>query len=406
MTNIKTQSIKKYVTSYFSENLTPDHLFHTLDYTQRVVDYTEVLMEESSSPNLNKDATIAAAWFLNLGFIENYNDHKHCSCELAKAYLSKNPLHINASEVSDIIKAAWGTDEPSRSEVEILRDANTAFYGSKDFDKLMELERMELSNFSQDTYTSVEWREEYLEKLRIHHRYFTQYAIDDLKEQKESNILKLVGRIKKLNKTKKKEKLKVKFKDQSPERAIQSLYRTQLRNHIKLSDIADTKANILLSVNAIIISLLLANLIPALGQPKNSYLIYPTVIFVIFSIASMIMSVLATRPNIDNKKMMDGGISEKEMNYLFFGNFHAMQLPDFKQKIRDIIQSKDTIYDSLTMDLYYLGMVLKKKYYLLRWTYTIFIIGIILSVLAFALALKYFGMEDEIINAVTPDAPQ
>jgi len=406
MINIKIEPVQKHIISYFSDNLTPDHLFHTLDFTERVVDYVEVLLEESSDPNLDKEATRLAAWFLNLGFIDNYKNHVESSCDLAQSYLSKNSSQIEATEVCTLIKATWNVDEPSRPEVEILKDANTAFYGSKDFDKLMELERMELLNFSQDTFTSVEWREEYLEKLRIHHRFFTQYAIDDLKERKDKNILKLVGRIKKLNKTKKKEKLKVKFKDQSPERAIQSLYRTQLRNHIKLSDIADTKANILLSVNAIIISLLLANMIPVLGQPQNSYLIYPTMIFVIFSIASMIMSVLATRPNIDNKKLMEEGISETEMNYLFFGNFHTLELPDFKQKIRDIIQTKDTIYDSLTMDLYYLGMVLKKKYYLLRWTYTIFIIGIILSVLAFAIALKHFGMEEEIINAVTPNVKQ
>ena len=55
------------------------------------------------------------------------------------------------------------------------------------------------------------------------------------------------------------------------------------------------------------------------------------------------------------------------------------------------------------MDLYYLGKVLKAKYQLLRWTYTVFMIGIILSVVAFAFALKYYGMEQEILDAVTPD---
>jgi hypothetical protein len=70
--------------------------------------------------------------------------------------------------------------------------------------------------------------------------------------------------------------------------------------------------------------------------------------------------------------------------------------------MREIIKSKESIYDSLTMDLYYLGLVLKKKYQLLRRTYTVFIIGVVLSVIAFALALKYYGMDQEIIEAVTP----
>ena len=71
----------------------------------------------------------------------------------------------------------------------------------------------------------------------------------------------------------KKEKLKAYYKNESPERGIQTMYRVSMRNHLKLSDIADTKANILLSVNAIIISLVIANLIPKLDNPTNDYLI-------------------------------------------------------------------------------------------------------------------------------------
>ena len=53
------------------------------------------------------------------------------------------------------------------------------------------------------------------------------------------------------------------------------MFRVALRNHITLSDIADTKANILLSVNAIIISLVLSNLLPKLDNPSNHYLNFP-----------------------------------------------------------------------------------------------------------------------------------
>jgi hypothetical protein len=79
-----------------------------------------------------------------------------------------------------------------------------------------------------------------------------------------------------------------------------------------------------------------------------------------------------------------------------------MELNDFKSKLKNIIKNKESIYDSLTMDLYYLGKVLQHKYTLLRWTYTIFLVGVILSVVAFGIALKYYGMGDELLDAVTP----
>jgi hypothetical protein len=114
----------------------------------------------------------------------------------------------------------------------------------------------------------------------------------------------------------------------------------------------------------------------------------------------MIMSVLATRPKIDNSPPTEDGTLSKGTNYLFFGNFHAMDSPNFKKTMRKIISDKDGIYDALSTDLYYLGKMLKKKYHL-RWTHTIFITGMILSVIAFAIALKYYGV-DKVLEVVVP----
>lgn len=130
--------------------------------------------------------------------------------------------------------------------------------------------------------------------------------------------MKLLKKKKKNKQKLKKEKLKVDLKNQSPERAIQTLFRTALRNHIKLSDIADTKANILLSVNAIIISLALANLIPKLEQVSNRHLLWPTLILVLFSVASIVLSIMSTRPNITSGEFTDDEVRERKVNLLFW----------------------------------------------------------------------------------------
>lgn len=157
---------------------------------------------------------------------------------------------------------------------------------------------------------------------------------------------------------------------------------------MKLSDIADTKANILLSVNAIIISLALSNLIPKLDNPSNQYLIYPTLIFILFCIASIVLSVLATRPNITSGEFTRKEIEEKKVNLLFFGNFHKMPLDEYKSAMTDLMNDKEYIYDTMIKDLYFLGKVLHKKYKILRVTYTVFMIGIITSVISFIFAFN------------------
>ena len=187
-----------------------------------------------------------------------------------------------------------------------------------------------------------------------------------------------------------------KNKVELPERGIETMFRVALRNHITLSDIADTKANILLSVNAIIISMTLSTLIPKLDNPSNHYLIIPSIVFILFTVASIILSIMATRPNVTEGKFTKEDVANKKVNLLFFGNFHQMSMPDFEWAMHEMMKDRDYLYGSLTKDLYFLGLVLNRKYKLLRTTYTVFMIGIIISVIVFAIA---FQMQ-EVANVV------
>ncbi|MEX0275582.1 MAG: Pycsar system effector family protein, partial [Flavobacteriaceae bacterium] len=263
--------------------------------------------------------------------------------------------------------------------------------GQKSYLETAEYLRQELSLLGIADHTPKEWRQKNIDFLQKHHTYFTSYAQENWEPVKQKNIKKLMKEDNLEREIAKKEKLKAKFKTESPDRGIQTLFRVTLKNHLTLSDIADTKANILLSVNAIIISVALSNLIPKLDNPSNTYLIYPTVIFITFSVISMILAVLATRPNVTSGKFTKKDVEDKKVNLLFFGNFHQMKLQEYEWALKELIRDKEYIYSSLTKDLYFLGLVLNRKYKILRLTYTIFIIGIVISVIAFAISFRLYG---------------
>ncbi|WP_354680783.1 Pycsar system effector family protein, partial [Mariniflexile fucanivorans] len=94
-------------------------------------------------------------------------------------------------------------------------------------------------------------------------------------------------------------------------------------------------------------------------------------------------------PSITSGKFTKEDVANKKVNLLFFGNFHKMTLPEFEEGITQVMNDKDYLYSSMTKDLYFLGKVLDRKYRILRWTYSIFMIGIIVSVIAFAVSYKY-----------------
>lgn len=386
------QAVETYATDLLSEKLDPRYLYHNLRHTQRVVQGTKDILTQHDPGPGEREALLAAAWLHDTGYTQGSENHEEASCALAREFLSSQDCgEAFIERVCTLILATRRYHNPRDLSEEILRDADASHLGKESYPETAELLREELEQLGIATYTAEQWREANLTMFRSEHRFYTEYAKNQWQAGKDENVARLVREGKKRKKMAKKEALKAQLKSESPERGIQTMYRVSMRNHLKLSDIADTKANILLSVNAIIISLVIANLIPKLDNPSNDYLIVPTIIFIIFSIGSMILSILATRPNITSGEFTEEDVRQRKVNLLFFGNFHKMDLKQYEWAMRELIRDKEYVYSTLTKDLYFLGLVLNRKYKLLRWTYTLFMIGMILSVISFFVALKYFG---------------
>ncbi len=396
---------EEFVTDLLTHKLDPGYLYHNLRHTRRVVKNTKELAEHYGLKGKEKETITLAAWLHDIGYTKSYTDHEAESCKMATQYLKgENYDEISIEDICKLIMATKRYHEPENLAEEIIRDADSSHLSSDSFEETSELLREELSLLGIAEFREKDWRMENIKMFRTEHRFFTDYARENWQEGKDKNLNQLIknkkDQAKLVNKERLKAEMKTKLKDASPERGIQTMFRVTMRNHLKLSDIADTKANILLSVNAIIISLMLANLIPKLDNPQNAYLIYPAGIFVIFSVASMVMSVLATRPNVTSGEFSKEDVKQKKVNLLFFGNFHKMELKEYEWAMMELIKDQDYVYTTLTKDLYFLGVVLNRKYRLLRWTYTIFMFGMILSVIAFFVALKFFG-PDRVIELPT-----
>lgn len=195
-------------------------------------------------------------------------------------------------------------------------------------------------------------------------------------------VAKLKEKISKLE-----EKVK-QAKELTPTRGIETMFRTTSKNHMELSAIADNKANIMISINSIILSVMVSVLIRKLEE--YPHMTVPAVMLTIVCLTTIVFAVLATRPNISKGKFKRLDIVNKETNLLFFGNFHRMSLKDYQWGMKEMIQDADYLYGSMIKDIYFLGVVLGKKYRLLRMSYTIFMFGFVLSILGFIFAELFF----------------
>lgn len=383
---------ESYVLDFLNQGLKKGFVYHSIAHTQRVVEEANELAEQEQLEEQDKEVLLVAAWFHDTGYVKGLENHEEESSKLATVFLKEADREDLIPAVSAAILATKLTSKPTSLVEEIIRDADCSHLGSKNYEDFSELLRKELELTKELTFSDVDWIADNIDFLSNVHRFHTKSALKSLDKQKGKNLAQLLKNEKKVKqevaklKQKKEELTLKKNKIELPERGIETMFRVALRNHITLSDIADTKANILLSVNAIIISMTLSTLIPKLDNPSNHYLITPTIVFVAFTVASIVLSVLATRPNITKGKFTKEDVAEKKVNLIFFGNFHKMSLPEFEWAMEEMLKDRDYLYGSLTKDLYFLGLVLNRKYNILRTTYTVFMIGIIVSVIAFAIA--------------------
>ncbi len=386
---------EKYVFSLLTKELNNDFLYHNLSHTQRVVNAMKELIAGENISEVNANVLLLAAWFHDVGYVKGSDNHEESSVRIARNFLEEYNIDDSIiNDVSRIIRATKMGADPDDILEKVMRDADCAHLGQKGFSDVSDLLKEEVNLVRDKDYSDSEWIQENIQFLANNHNYHTSYAQENWQQGKDKNLAQLFKSQKKIKQEErkentKKEELKLKKqKAKTPERGIETMFRVTLRNHITLSDIADTKANILLSVNAIIISLALSSLLPKLDNPSNQYLITPTIIFIAFTVASIILSVIATRPNVTEGKFTRKDVEDKKVNLLFFGNFHKMSLPEFEWAMGELMKNKEYLYSSMTKDLYFLGKVLNRKYKILRVTYLVFMIGIIVSVTAFALAFK------------------
>lgn len=400
------KKVENYVTDLFQKSNDTKLVYHNLQHTQKVVSRVK---EISGHYNLNeRDLMILyiAAWFHDAGYLfAEPPVHEAKSAEMMREYLNEEIQDEELlKSIEECIMATKANIEPANLLQQILADADTFNFGTK------ELEVTNKQVFKEYTLrygyiSKYEWNKQTLKLLENHH-YHTAYCKDQLSERKRKNIKELkksLGHYKDDVKPENKDeavvdgdaKAVVKVNSYTT-KGIQTMLRLTSENHMKLSDMADGKANILISVNAIIISVILSVLLRRLQV--DTYLTIPTILFLTSSVITIVVAILATRPKISVGTFSDQDIIDKKTNLLFFGNFYNCSLDEYEKAMSKMMVDPEYLYGSVVKDIYHLGVVLARKYKLIRWAYNIFMIGIVVSVIAFAISVMFSSGTDGVIT--------
>lgn len=166
------------------------------------------------------------------------------------------------------------------------------------------------------------------------------------------------------------------------ERGAETLFRLVSKNHYTLNTMIDRKSHILITINALILSIVIGTVLAQLE--KDPHLIFPAIMILITNLISITYAILATRPEPKHG-------SRQTSNLLYFGNFNDLTESDYTDKLTNLMYQGDELYKTIALDTYYLGKSIGIKHSYLRKSFNVFLIGLILSVLGFIICHVFFS---------------
>ncbi|MBX0291437.1 HD domain-containing protein [Hymenobacter sp. HSC-4F20] len=396
------KNAKAYVLELLEKKLPAQLVYHSPKHTATVVKEARALGEAAGLSEADQEALLLAAWFHDVGYTEVYDGHEYRSADMAAEWLQQQGYPPERIEVVQRLIRATHRDAPRDTELEqLLVDADMSNMGRESFFAEAELLRAEWEATIGKTYSNTEWADTQLAFL-LAGKYYTKAAKERYQDQFKENIKEQRKLLKKIEKKQKKKEQEAEGTFAEPKRGIETMFRTMYSNHMKLSDMADKKANMMISLNAVLMSLIITYFGAKLGSKtaalsnvgliRNPIIAVPMGILLATALASVITAILCAQPDVTSFKWLKRSpqiATNRRVNLLFFGNFNKLSLDDFQRGMTEIMGQKEALYTNMVTDIYYLGDVLTKKYRLLRLSYTIFMVGLILTALSFGIALLY-----------------
>ena len=376
---------KAHVQERFDADLAPKYLFHNYTYSSEIVGALDTLLSKTELDEHTQLLLRIAGLFYPLGYTNGHKKIQNASVKELIEWAETEGLDLSSPEGNavDWIKAVKSADQESTLPVRLLHDACWSWLGRKRFDmrsNLLQLERDAIDGKDGDPITFGGE----MQDLLLNFNYLTSVG----KREYDSYRRKNVSSQQDVNYTIEQNQVKART-GKNFGRGIDTMYRTAFRNHITLSKIADGKANMMISINTIILSIVITVSGASLSSfgdefAENPEFLVPIISLLLSSLIAVTFAVFSARPNVTEYRVKkDKLIKSKEASLLYFGNFLKLEKKEFVEYMATMKLDQNALYDDLAKDLYDLGQVMHRKYLLLTISYNTFVGGLALAVLSF-----------------------
>ncbi|MBT8218368.1 MAG: hypothetical protein KJP00_00995 [Bacteroidia bacterium] len=206
----------------------------------------------------------------------------------------------------------------------------------------------------------------------------------ELKQAKKA--LKMLEELEKL----KSKKLKLKEQERELEGEFLSknavnILRTVLRNNIDLTNIADNKANVLLSLNALMLTFLVPLTVPYFDRIKALGLGIPLIFMALTCLVTIYIAVHVLKPGKLSSQKVD--FKTAKVSPFFFGSAKNMTQNEFLEYSERVLSDQRLSESFISNDFYHISVRLAEKMKMVRNAFNIFIYGMSFTIIIIIIML-------------------
>ena len=383
----------KFLKTYFEKNAA-DSIFYSYRFMSLLAKEAKRIAKSISLKGMDYQNAIVAAWFRYAGVTDICLGRTETMANILNSFFEE--INYPEDEREVVEKAIVNVIEDKDAETDIQKvvaDAVNSRLASQNLMEHILLINKEVNRLN-GTDRSELYYSNYFLNIFIKSSYYTEYAKENYSFQRERNFQLLVKRIDKLNELKEdseRNNIKLNVSSSLTNKETEDLFKIAFRNYNQLVSVADSKASLLINVNSIIISVMLAFVLGRIE--KNMFLLWPAVLLLSICMVTILLSILASRPQ--KNSFMEDKHSHSYQKF-FFGSFdlidpsfHSADWDQYYRQLNELFNnSKESVYLEIFKESFNVRKVLSKKFNYLSKAYLVFIVGLLISVVAFLLAIK------------------
>ena len=162
-----------------------------------------------------------------------------------------------------------------------------------------------------------------------------------------------------------------------PRQQLDHMLRETRIHLISFSQMADTKANILLSISSVLLSI-------SLTKVSDPRFMGALVVLVGFLLITIFLALMTVIPRVQSFRRKKHSVNDPTYSPLYFGDYVDIPYDEYVQNLEEVMNDSNRTYETMVKEIYYSGIYLvKNKYRYIRLGYIFFFPGLIVTTLIF-----------------------